>query len=160
MSRCCRGVHVDNVMNFLSVVPMLILSRRSSYICCCYATIADWNIPCKRCSSTSAFRYGLWRNISVESTSLHAYVYGRVAVLSGNGCDRDSGTCHEVFFIRNSSKVREIILFASHVWFAFLSWFSKRTHRKSSHRNPDKKAISTNVKIRTKKQIIHVMRKE
>ena len=29
--------------------------------------------------------------------------------------------------------------------------------RKSSHRNPDKKAVSTNVKIRTKKQIIHVM---
>ena len=29
--------------------------------------------------------------------------------------------------------------------------------RKSSHRNPDKKAVSTNVKIRTKNQINHVM---
>ena len=38
---------------------------------------------------------------------------GRVTVLSGNDCDKDSGTCHEVFFIRISTKVWEIVFFAS-----------------------------------------------
>ena len=40
---------------------------------------------------------------------------------------------------------------------AFLSGKNLSIDRKSSHRNPDKKAVSTNVKIRTKNQINHVM---
>ena len=43
-----------------------------------------------------------------ELQALLELLYGGVAVLSGNGCDRDCGTCHEVFFIRISNKVRKI----------------------------------------------------
>ena len=42
------------------------------------------------------------------STERYTYDIRGVTVLSGNGCDRDSGTCHEVFFIQSSNKVRKI----------------------------------------------------
>ena len=52
--------------------------------------------------------------------------YTGVTVLSGNGCERDNGTCRDVCFIRISSKVRKIWCEKNH-FFTLLEIRIKKT---------------------------------